>query len=166
MSFDKNYPNRKDWRKQDRRGVNYDCSCNWGACEWCGGHKKHREVKMQLATEAAFKDYELRNEPYWDEYWDDLEAESQAMAYRSLTRFWQEEDEREVQDQETTAAFDKLADDILDAVEQKQMPQFSQEIADTLKELTSNPDFGQEIKPEEVRGWLRNLSDQALSETC
>ncbi len=50
MSFDKNYPNRKDKRKPYRKSKAFDTSCrNHGSCPYCKENrtffdKKHREV--------------------------------------------------------------------------------------------------------------------------
>lgn len=60
-------------------------------------------------------------------------------------------------------ALDRLTDNILNQIELDDS-YLQQEIIDTLEELTSNPNAGESVKPEDVRGWLRNLSDQALSE--
>lgn len=68
MPFDKEYPNRKDWRKPYRGTINYDCGHirSVPGCFWCGGSLRHKEVKLDLAAEDALKDYSLKHEMYLD----------------------------------------------------------------------------------------------------
>lgn len=40
MSFDKEYPKRKDWRKQYQGSASFDRSCRPGGdCPWCLGRR-------------------------------------------------------------------------------------------------------------------------------
>lgn len=42
MSFDKNYPNRKDWRKGYRRSARFDGTCRpGGGCSYCEGNRTY-----------------------------------------------------------------------------------------------------------------------------
>lgn len=48
MSFDTNYPNRKDWRRPYRKSKAFDRSCrNHGGCGWCANGRKHRERRQE-----------------------------------------------------------------------------------------------------------------------
>jgi hypothetical protein len=53
MSFDKNYPNRKDIRKPYRKSKTICTACrNHGECEWCKGNRLYnRKLKEQIARE-------------------------------------------------------------------------------------------------------------------
>ena len=53
MGFDKEYPNRKDWRKQYHGGKKYFGSCrSHGGCPWCEGKITHKKLKVIPADEA------------------------------------------------------------------------------------------------------------------
>ena len=57
MSFDKNYPNRKDRRKPYRGAKAVDCNCrNHGSCSYCRGNRTVKRKKI----ESAIK-FELNN---------------------------------------------------------------------------------------------------------
>ena len=46
MSFDKDYPNRKDHRKPYYRSKRFDRSCrNHGSCPWCLGNRTHKNAR-------------------------------------------------------------------------------------------------------------------------
>ena len=52
MSFDKDYPNRKDKRKPYYKSKRVDRSCRChGGCEWCMGNRLHKFRKKELVTE-------------------------------------------------------------------------------------------------------------------
>lgn len=57
----------------------------------------------------------------------------------------------------------QLVDAIFSAIESAD-PAFNQSLFDDIAELVQEPDQGKEIKPEDVRGWLRSLSDKALEQ--
>ena len=47
MSFDKYYPNRKDWRKSYRGAGSFDRSCRTGgSCSYCIGNRTHKKEKQ------------------------------------------------------------------------------------------------------------------------
>ena len=49
MSFDKEYPNRKDWRQPYRKSQRFDISCRChGGCGYCHGNRIHRHRKQLL----------------------------------------------------------------------------------------------------------------------
>lgn len=59
MSFDKNYPNRKDHRKQYYDSRAFDCTCrNHGACPVCLGNRTYSIVKRKQAIEDKLKEWE------------------------------------------------------------------------------------------------------------
>lgn len=60
-------------------------------------------------------------------------------------------------------ALDCLIDSILDAVE-RENSSYQQVLSDTLEELTSSSGTEKTLKAEDTRGWLRSLSNKALSE--
>lgn len=60
-------------------------------------------------------------------------------------------------------AMDRLIDNILDAVERDDSS-YEQVLSDTLKELNDNPESGEPIDANTRGGWLRRLSDKAISE--
>lgn len=54
MSFDNNYPNRKDHRKPYRKSKAYDRSCrNHGSCPWCLGNRQYSNKKRQSMAEIS-----------------------------------------------------------------------------------------------------------------
>ena len=54
MSFDNNYPNRKDKRKQYRGSKNFDRSCrNHGSCDYCKNNRLYKNKVKE--TEAINK---------------------------------------------------------------------------------------------------------------
>ena len=59
MSFEKNYPNRKDWRKQYRDSRRFFGSCrSHGNCPSCQGKIKYKLIKQSkrdLLTEEEEK---------------------------------------------------------------------------------------------------------------
>lgn len=55
MSFDKNYPNRKDKRKPYHGSKAFDRSCRTGGnCPWCEGNRRVQELKLKekIRTDA------------------------------------------------------------------------------------------------------------------
>lgn len=49
MSFDKNYPNRKDWRKPYRKSKRFDKQCrNHGKCSYCLSNRLHKHKKREI----------------------------------------------------------------------------------------------------------------------
>lgn len=61
MSFDKEYPNRKDWRKPYRGSKRFDrtCRCH-GGCKYCEGNRTYT-AKRDL--EAAGQQLNAPQEP-------------------------------------------------------------------------------------------------------
>jgi hypothetical protein len=56
MSFDKDYPNRKDWRRPYYKSKAFDRSCrNHGDCDWCRGDKLHQLKKEKERIESFFE---------------------------------------------------------------------------------------------------------------
>lgn len=52
MSFDKNYQNRKDWRKPYYNAKSFDTSCrNHGSCPYCQASIKHKNKKREPISE-------------------------------------------------------------------------------------------------------------------
>ena len=52
MSFDNDYPNRKDRRKPYYRSKQVDRSCrNHGSCPWCEGNRTHRNERRKPIEE-------------------------------------------------------------------------------------------------------------------
>ncbi len=52
MSFDKNYPNRKDKRKPYRKSKAFDKSCRChGGCSWCEGNRTFFDKKYRIKSE-------------------------------------------------------------------------------------------------------------------
>lgn len=48
MSFDANYPNRKDRRKPFRRSKAVDRGCrNHGSCDYCQSNRTHRNKRRE-----------------------------------------------------------------------------------------------------------------------
>jgi hypothetical protein len=59
MSFDKNYPNRKDKRKPFRGAKAIDCSCrNHGSCAWCESNRTHFDKKKRKVADIQLKEME------------------------------------------------------------------------------------------------------------
>lgn len=55
MSFDKYYPNRKDWRN---RNISGDRSCrNHGSCSWCKNNRLHNSKKRKFIINQKLKDF-------------------------------------------------------------------------------------------------------------
>lgn len=51
MSFDKDYPNRKDWRKPYRGSKAFDTSCRHkGNCGYCNPRKRYKDRKLEAKT--------------------------------------------------------------------------------------------------------------------
>lgn len=56
MSFDKTYPNRKDWRKSYRGSKRFDrtCRCH-GSCGYCNGNRTYTTRRGLEATDQQLK---------------------------------------------------------------------------------------------------------------
>ncbi|MGH9388944.1 MAG: hypothetical protein ACRD1Z_04960 [Vicinamibacteria bacterium] len=53
MSFDKDYPNRKDRRKPYRGSKRFDSSCRHGGrCGWCRGNRTFNTVRRKTEAEG------------------------------------------------------------------------------------------------------------------
>ena len=58
MSFNKNYPNRKDWRKPYRKAKACDSSCrNHGGCGYCESNRFHSATVRETKAEEQLKEY-------------------------------------------------------------------------------------------------------------
>lgn len=56
MSFDKNYPNRKDHRKEYRKSKKFDRTCRpGGSCPYCTANRLHSTQKRLLDSEQKQK---------------------------------------------------------------------------------------------------------------
>ena len=54
MSFDKNYPNRKDHRKPYMGSKSFDRTCRCGgSCKWCIGNRTFNSRKRKEAADAV-----------------------------------------------------------------------------------------------------------------
>lgn len=54
MSFDKDYPNRKDKRKPYKGSKAFDGSCRpHGKCDYCRGNRMHKDEKRKLSAEDS-----------------------------------------------------------------------------------------------------------------
>jgi hypothetical protein len=54
MSFDKEYPNRKDRRKPYKGSKSFDSSCRPnGGCSWCYGNRTHSTTKRQQSADST-----------------------------------------------------------------------------------------------------------------
>lgn len=63
MSFDKEYPNRKDIRKPYYKSSRFDHSCRpGGSCPHCSNNRKYRHIKEKMRIEEIEKDYIKENE--------------------------------------------------------------------------------------------------------
>ena len=52
MSFDKNYPNRKDRRKSFYNAKAFDRTCrNHGACSYCADSRTHKHKRRELPVD-------------------------------------------------------------------------------------------------------------------
>ena len=60
MAFDKQYPNRKDNRKQyPRKAQQCDRSCRPGGdCSWCQSNRSHTDNLRKLSVEEQIKDFD------------------------------------------------------------------------------------------------------------
>lgn len=56
MSFDKTYPNRKDWRRPYRGSKRFDRTCrNHGGCGICEGNRTYTTRRGLEATDQQLK---------------------------------------------------------------------------------------------------------------
>lgn len=58
MSFYKDYPNRKDWRKdyRDQRSVDSTCRSH-GSCGYCTNSRLYNKRKVELASKQRIEEY-------------------------------------------------------------------------------------------------------------
>jgi len=63
MGFDKNYPNRKDWRKQytDSRRFDSSCKCH-GGCPYCENNRTHFDKKKRTVADKELNDFKKGRE--------------------------------------------------------------------------------------------------------
>ena len=55
MSFDKNYPNRKDWRKPYRKSKAWDRTCrNHGACSYCENNRLYKARREDITMREQY----------------------------------------------------------------------------------------------------------------
>ena len=58
MSFDNDYPNRKDKRKKYRGSKQFDASCRCnGGCSYCEGNRMHSTRKQKNKVDQRLKEY-------------------------------------------------------------------------------------------------------------
>lgn len=58
MSFDKHYPNRKDWRKPFRKANRFDRSCRChGSCDYCRSNRQIHDLRKRLSADEQLKEY-------------------------------------------------------------------------------------------------------------
>jgi hypothetical protein len=59
MSFDKEYPNRKDKRKpfKGAKAIDYSCRNNRG-CKACLSNRQHKNIKRAMKAEEEMNEYE------------------------------------------------------------------------------------------------------------
>ena len=63
MSFDKQYPNRKDWRRKLRGSKSVDRSCrNHGDCPYCRSKRCHKLRKAMTVEEDIAANEEDTNQ--------------------------------------------------------------------------------------------------------
>jgi hypothetical protein len=63
MSFDKNYPNRKDKRKPYRGSKAFDCTCrNHGSCDYCKNNRIYFDRKYRSVADKELRDWRHNNE--------------------------------------------------------------------------------------------------------
>jgi len=63
MSFDKHYPNRKDWRKPYTKSKRFDRSCRChGGCDYCRNNRLAADKRRLEDAEERMK--VLLNQPY------------------------------------------------------------------------------------------------------
>lgn len=56
MSFDNNYPNRKDIRKPFRKSKHFDRSCrNHGTCPYCRSNRTHSNNKREYVAKEQLQ---------------------------------------------------------------------------------------------------------------
>ena len=67
MSFDKQYPNRKDRRKQYRGAGRFDrnCRCH-GSCSYCRDNRLHNTKKRLSGADASMDEFLNRDMPSSD----------------------------------------------------------------------------------------------------
>lgn len=58
MSFYKNYPNRKDWRKQYYDSRRFDTSCkNHKSCSYCESERLFKRKKLEKEANDEIKEF-------------------------------------------------------------------------------------------------------------
>lgn len=64
MSFDTDYPNRKDWRKPYRRSASFDRSCRpGGSCPFCTENRTFSGSRRQRVAEEKLREAFLEISP-------------------------------------------------------------------------------------------------------
>jgi hypothetical protein len=78
MSFDKQYPNRKDKRKPYRGSKRFDRTCrNHGACPYCETNRLHNTEKRKSIADASMEEFVNKDMPSSDtiperDFWPDI----------------------------------------------------------------------------------------------
>ena len=68
MSFDINYPNRKDWRKRYYKSKAFDKSCRChGGCPYCESNRSHKNVVRDAKLDEDVKDFKKNDEEKFGE---------------------------------------------------------------------------------------------------
>ena len=58
MSFYKDYPNRKDWRKPHQGSKAVDSTCqNHGSCPWCESNRTYKLKREKLRVKDELIEY-------------------------------------------------------------------------------------------------------------
>jgi len=58
MSFDKKYPNRKDWRKQFRGSKRFVYSCrNHGSCSYCENNRRFFDFRKRIFSQTELNEF-------------------------------------------------------------------------------------------------------------
>jgi hypothetical protein len=61
MSFDNDYPNRKDWRKPYRRSRAFDRQCrHQGSCDYCSSKRQFKNKRREPIQEEIELPFSVR----------------------------------------------------------------------------------------------------------
>ena len=84
MSFDNDYPNRKDWRGSYYNSESFDRSCRHGGrCAWCIHNRLYHRYRTELESLAELRAY--RRGFYTVPIYDPVdENEAQLFSYNAL----------------------------------------------------------------------------------
>jgi len=64
MGFDKEYPNRKDWRKPYRGSKAFDHSCrNKGGCGYCQNNRLYFDKRNRSAADEELSKWNKGDDP-------------------------------------------------------------------------------------------------------